>query len=150
MARIRKEKLHAKRRVIADEFCLRQNPDVFDREEDVPSWDKIAVTYQQLVDRFRKDLDHPLANDFERGIFQARLMAAKEKGDWKNAWLLRFYKVASDFSGSIARPVLWIIVLTALCAVIYGFGLYHQGFHWPWKSDWSTIWESVVASLRAV
>ena len=143
-----KERGHAKRRIVGDEYYLRYNLGAFG--DDKPSWNEIAVTYQQLADRFRKDLDHPTANDFERGIFEARLEAAKAKKDWRNCFLLGAYKFASDFSGSILRPVLWTLLLTAIAAVIYG-GILYDGFCnvslWP---GFDIIFQSIVAALRVV
>jgi hypothetical protein len=144
-----KEKRHAKRHIVADEYYLRYEPSVFG--EDKPSWNEIEETYEQLADRFRKDLKHPAANDFERGIFGARLEAAKAQKDWRNrfnCFLLGSYKFASDFSGSISRPFLWTLLLTLSAAAIYGWLLF-DGFHnailWP---DFDKIWQSLIAALR--
>ncbi|MBU1936724.1 pentapeptide repeat-containing protein [bacterium] len=139
------------RRVMADEYYIRKNPLVFG--EDIPTWNEIEETYQQLADRCRKDLKHPAANDFERGIFEARLMAAKEKKDWRsrfNCFLYGIYKLASNFSGSISRPFLWIVLLTVIAAVVYGWLLYDGFSNVTWWPDFSKIWQSLVAAFRVV
>ncbi|MBU0508904.1 pentapeptide repeat-containing protein [bacterium] len=142
------------RRAVADEVFLRNDPTRFgkkssDKEEfDTPSWDEIAITYQQLVANFRKELDHPLANDFERGLFEARLMAAKEKGDWKNEWLLGFYKCASDFSGSIWRPAYRLLSVILVCAIIYAGLLYGRELAWSASGIGNVIFKGLIAALR--
>ncbi len=146
-----KEKLHAKRQIVGDEHYLRNEPSVFGKN--IPSWNKIEETYQQLADRFRKDLKHPAANDFERGIFEARLMAAKQKNeegkrDWHNRFLLGAYKFASDFSGSIFRPVFWTLLLTVIAAVVYGWLLYDGFSNVTWWPDFGKVLKSAVAALR--
>jgi uncharacterized protein YjbI with pentapeptide repeats len=143
-----KEKRHAARRIVADEYFLRECPSVLG--EGVPSWDSIAVTYQQLVARYRKDLDHPVANDFERGIFEARLESAKVKGLWQYRLLLGTYKLLSDFSGSILRPIWWTLLLTAICGFFYGHLLYAGHWAWPWHTELPLVCKSAATALRIV
>ncbi len=136
------------RRKLADEYYLINDPTVFGKDR--PQWDSVAVAYQQLTDRFRKDLNHPVANDFERGIFEARYMAAKQdwKTDWRSVILLSFYKGLSNFGGSIWRPA-WICgLILLLWSVFYGAIIYKG--EWGWPMDWSLALDSAVASLRVV
>jgi uncharacterized protein YjbI with pentapeptide repeats len=117
---------------------------------DLPSWYSIAATYQQLTGQARKDLNHPLANDFERGIFECRLMSAKQDMDWRNVILLSLYKAASNFGGSIWRPAWIALALTAVCAWLDGGILYGGYAVWPWHWDLRTGWDSLVAAMRVV
>jgi uncharacterized protein YjbI with pentapeptide repeats len=137
------------RRMIGDEIFLRKDRSIFG--DSVPSWDSIAVAYQQLTDKFRKNLNHPIANDFERGIFECRLMAAwqrdeKGKRDWKNVLLLWLYKGASNFGGSIWRPAWLTGAFLLLFSVLYGIFIFDGCFGWP--HDWKVVGNSMLASLR--
>ncbi|MDD5088597.1 MAG: pentapeptide repeat-containing protein [bacterium] len=142
-----------KRKVIGDEFIWRTMRDVVERLDEKDEsisfkWNDVQITYQELAKRYREDLNHPLANDFERGIFEARLMAAKEKGDWKNAWLLRFYRWASDFSGSIWKPAYRLILVLLTCAVIYAVLLYGRDLAWSAKGIGNVVFKGLIAALR--
>jgi uncharacterized protein YjbI with pentapeptide repeats len=132
------------RQVVGDEYIARTRPEFYAGAFD---WDSIAITYQELTDRFRKDLNHPVANDFERGIFESRLMGAKQKDErgkraWRTVVLLSLYKAASNFSGSIMRPFWWALAVTVAAALIYG-GLLYDGF-----GSMSWWCKGIVASLR--
>ncbi|HEY3296764.1 MAG TPA: pentapeptide repeat-containing protein [bacterium] len=140
--------IYKSRRVSGDELLERAHPKGDKRSS---NWNDIAVTYQQLTIRYRGDLDHPGANDFERGIFEARLMAAKQVVKlWRSRWLLQLYKAASNFGGSIWRPA-WIAgVLLVVCAWVYGGFMYGDFFVLPRNWDLRTAWDSLVAAMRVV
>lgn len=140
------------RQVVGDEYFARKGWAPYDKEVD---WNLIAITYQQLTDRFRKDLNHPVANDFERGIFECRLMAAlqkDEKGrrDWRNVILLSLYKAASNFGGSILLPVAWVLFILTACSLCYGGLLFGGKPVWLWQTDWNLFFESWTASMRVM
>jgi hypothetical protein len=86
--------------LIGDEYLARENPArSYQLHGGSIPWDLIAITYQQLTARFRKDLNHPLANDFEQGIFECRFMAAwqreERKHDTRDQFLLRLHQQLS-------------------------------------------------------
>ena len=82
----------------------------------------IALTYQQLAKRHREELDHPHANDFERGIFEMRRRAGRQDGGrkgWSDYLLFSLYKWISNYSGSLLRPVLCLLASLAVFAWAY-------------------------------
>jgi hypothetical protein len=137
------------RQLVGDEWMARHKPEFY--KERVP-WGLISVTYQQLTDRYRKDLNHPAANDFERGIFECRFMSAKQnwKRDWRSILLLWCYKAASNFGGSILRPAWIAAILTLMCAWTYGALINNWWVAWPWHWDIGAAWDSIVTALRVV
>ncbi|HEY3295144.1 MAG TPA: pentapeptide repeat-containing protein [bacterium] len=96
----------------------------------------IALTYQQLAKRHREELDHPHANDFERGIFEMRRRAGKQEGGrkgWADWALFTLYKWISNYSGSLVRPVFWLLGSLAVFAWAYWGTSYKTGvtpFFW--------------------
>lgn len=141
--------------VVGDEYILREFPEQYpisDSNKNPLQWRLIHLTYQQLTDRFRKDLNHPLANDFERGIFEARYMAAKQewKKDWRSIILLKAYKLASNFGGSLFRPIAWLFGIMIACSLCYAGYLFDGRPVWPWQTDWNLFFESWTASMRVM
>ena len=121
-----------------------------DEGEEAKFWSLLDTTYQQLTSRYRADLNHPVANDFEQGIFEARLQGHKVIGYRRGAWLLRLYKWTSNFGGSISRPVYWVFGLTVSCAFFYGAILYGGSFAWPLKWQLTLLEDSLVTAFRVI
>ena len=125
--------------------------------EDKSDWQLIRRTYQELARRFREDLDHPRANEFDRGSFEMRRREALKEifGKKEERHILRglstyigmlFYKNVSHYSGSLAMPLLWILVLILGCSFFYAKLEYT--LDWT-QIDYGFMWERIMESLRA-
>ena len=115
-----------RRRVIGDEYIWRTMPETASKLDEKRGttkfgWNDIQQTYQQLAKRHREDLNHPVANDFERGIFIARRENAREKRKWGDFALMTLYQWISNYGGSIARPFLGLLLTFPAFAVFYYF-----------------------------
>jgi uncharacterized protein YjbI with pentapeptide repeats len=113
-----------KRRVVGDEYLCRRGQLAHDT---FLFWEEIEITYQLLAIRFREDLDHKTANDFECGMFEARRESVSSSSRLSNKlnWLLiSLYRWVSRYSGSILWPFLWLLGLTLLCGAFYENAIY--------------------------
>ncbi len=112
---------------------------------------RLAITYQQLAKNFREKFDHPKANDFDRGIFEMRRRAGFQRGGFRglsNYALISCYKWLSNYSGSLLRPLLWLLVSIPLFAFAY---LKISINSEVYKSFWNSLKLSVqIASLNRI
>ena len=121
----------------------------------------IRRTYQQLARRFREDLDHPRANEFDRGSFEMRRREAKEemweKGDARRFWHglstrvgLFFYKNVSHYSGSIWLPIGWLVVGTILIGWLYTLFLPGYSIVWPSEANCKVINDVYINTIQVL
>ena len=176
--------IRAKRRVVGDELRARaggakavhteinfvsiQEPDspkpiIFDSPPELP-WRLVEITYQQLARRFREDFNHPLANEFDRGVFEVRRQHHQENMGWwpwekfrhKSQYLwISAYKYASHYSGNLLLPLAWSAVVILIFAFLYGaLDPYHSWFQ-PYlvfsgsDVDWRHVWAMFALSVRS-
>ncbi|HEY3293811.1 MAG TPA: pentapeptide repeat-containing protein [bacterium] len=85
------------------------------------NWPRIITIYQELVDNCREIHDYRRVNDFDRGIFEARRMIAKSRGrrGISDYLLLSTYRSVSAYSGSLLKPVIWLVASTLAYAYFY-------------------------------
>ena len=124
------------RQTIGDEWILR-NPCRLQEDQKAP-WPDVEITYQRFAKVFRDSYNHPVANDCERGYFEARRNAARDKAkiawicrksdnaverkEWFRQWfrghsdsiLIALYKHVSHYSGNLLLPVFWLLLTTLL------------------------------------
>lgn len=143
--------LKLRRVVVGDEFqkhLIDYNPALIRR------------TYQQLAKRFREDLDHSRANEFVRGAFEMRRLEAlaemkgtseessKARG-WGTYVGLSIYKYVSHYSGNLALPMFWWVLLLLVCAVCYAVFEYAD-LIWSFQhADINFMCSRVMESFRA-
>jgi uncharacterized protein YjbI with pentapeptide repeats len=119
----------------------------------------IRRTYQQLARRFREDLDHPRANEFDRGSFEMRRQEAQAEMKAKDGegsrirgrstyFGLSIYKYVSHYSGNLALPLIWWSVLLIACAFSYAVLEYDLVWGWGWP-HLCFVFERVMESFRA-
>jgi len=159
------------RKVVGDEYILRKGRPGSTVKPN-PEWNRIAISYQQLAKNFREKLDHPKANDFERGVFEMRRRAAlqgKNLHGLTDYALISCYKILSDYSGSLLRPLLWLLVSIPLFAFAYwstSINVQVDPFFWnSWKLSVqiasvnrigfefvrdNRIWSDILVALQVV
>ncbi len=135
------------RLMVADEYLARKRKGEY---RDSLDWNKITNTYQQLTGYYREKLNHTVANDFESGIFSARLKAANQGKNRDNKLLLRAYWLASYFGCNTWQPVWLVFGLLVIFAWLYGAVLYGYFFIWSSNCDYDTVWDCLVTSMRVV
>jgi hypothetical protein len=95
-------------------------------KDEQPKWHLIRQTYQQLARRFREQLDHPRANEFDRGTFEMRWKEVKS-GSCDRSFIRRLstgtglfiYRYISHYSGSMVLPLFWLVITTILFGLAY-------------------------------
>lgn len=115
------------RQVVGDEFLQNDVPrhpeqSIARRMTRIQFYRRIRTTYQQLSKRFREDLNHPLAVEFDRGAFEMRLCEARlEEGLTSRGtqFWLSVYKHTSHYSGSLLLPSLLWIGLIVVSYLVY-------------------------------
>lgn len=141
--------------VVGDEYVLRTEPSSYAQSNNYwqtgqYTWRDIQKTYQELAVRYRMDLNHELANDFDRGVFISRSESARLQGNWFEYLLLRCYWVMSDYGGSLARPVVCAAIVLVVAATIYGFFLYGGHISFTAGTSIDIPLRSAIATLRIV
>jgi uncharacterized protein YjbI with pentapeptide repeats len=119
---------------------------------DPPTWNDVELTYQELARVFRESFNHPVANDCERGFFEARRNGERKKGGlrgWCNYFLISVYKYASYYSDWMWLPVLWLLAGTFLVFPgLYDLTLLRRNLVFmPPARYWPSL-EAMIASLR--
>jgi uncharacterized protein YjbI with pentapeptide repeats len=136
------------RTVVGDEYHIGNLPDYN------PQPALIRRTYQQLARRFHEDLDHPRATEFDRGAFEMRrqeTMAKGEERDLTTHWGLTLYKLVSDYSGSLLRPVLWLAASILLFGWFYSVCVGEREWTlWPLSVDWNYMGEFYKDTLKVI
>ena len=113
-----------------------------------PPWGLIRQSYLQLAKQFREHLDHPRANEFDRGAFEMRRLEAKNEGGlrgWSTYIWLSCYKYVSHYSGNLLLPVIWFALATVTAGIVYNCWIY--GKTW-FNSDGLTAAIRVLAMHR--
>jgi hypothetical protein len=139
--------LKLSRQVVADELDLREA-----KSEDPAEFEKVEQLYQRLTKRFRDDFNHQLANEFERGGFEMRRLAAHHRlgfRNWANYILLSLYKYTSYYSGSLLLPVFWLAVATGFVfAPLYDLTLNQRDLNLTPGAHFLPSLSALTAALR--
>lgn len=140
------------RRCTGDEWVRTEEAGCGIPDNELPTWNDVELTYQELARVFRESFNHPVANDCERGFFEARRNAEKGKGklrDWCNYCVISVYKYASYYSGLIWLPVVWLLAATLLIFPgLYDLTLLRRDLVFmPPARYWPSL-DAMIASLR--